>query len=201
MEQFKNGQIKILIATDVASRGIHVEDISHVINYDLPQDPENYIHRIGRTARAGKTGRALSLACERYVFHLEAIENLLGSKLPVDWFEDDWLVEDKAGPVAVAPKARRKKSPHKKTATGARKKQAARWDEKSIWTRTHPGAFFGFPPPQAEKPAPKSEDASNKKKTPAAKAKQPAPAKRPRRRRRKKKSSPKTAPPDDTATE
>ena len=71
MEQFKKGQIKILLATDVASRGVHVEDISHVINYDLPQESENYIHRIGRTARAGKTGRALSLACEHYVFHLE----------------------------------------------------------------------------------------------------------------------------------
>ncbi|MGB9438475.1 MAG: DEAD/DEAH box helicase, partial [Desulfobacterales bacterium] len=79
MEQFKKGQLKILVATDVASRGIHVEDISHVINYDLPQESENYIHRIGRTARAGKTGRALSLACERYVFHLESIEEWLGN--------------------------------------------------------------------------------------------------------------------------
>jgi ATP-dependent RNA helicase RhlB len=64
MEQFKNGQLKILVATDVASRGIHVEDISHVVNYDIPQDSENYVHRIGRTARAGKTGKAITLACE-----------------------------------------------------------------------------------------------------------------------------------------
>ena len=96
MERFKNGRIKILIATDVASRGIHVEDISHVINYDLPQDSENYVHRIGRTARAGKTGRAISLACEEYVFHLEPVEEMLDYKIPVIWPEDDWFVEDKA---------------------------------------------------------------------------------------------------------
>ncbi|HDR17122.1 MAG TPA: DEAD/DEAH box helicase, partial [Desulfobacteraceae bacterium] len=71
MKDFKKGDIKILLATDVASRGIHVEDISHVINYDLPQDSENYVHRIGRTARAGKTGKAISFACEEYVYHLE----------------------------------------------------------------------------------------------------------------------------------
>ncbi|MBU2548769.1 MAG: DEAD/DEAH box helicase [Proteobacteria bacterium] len=96
MEQFKDNQLKILVATDVASRGIHVEDISHVINYDLPQDPENYVHRIGRTARAGKTGKAFSLACEDYVFHLEPLEALLGYKIPVQWPEPDWYREDHA---------------------------------------------------------------------------------------------------------
>ncbi|MBW2193428.1 MAG: DEAD/DEAH box helicase, partial [Deltaproteobacteria bacterium] len=85
MERFKDGAIKILVATDVASRGIHVEDISHVINYDLPQDSENYIHRIGRTARAGKTGYAISLACERYVYHLEPLEEMLNDRIPVIW--------------------------------------------------------------------------------------------------------------------
>ncbi len=99
MEHFKDGTIKILVATDVASRGIHVEDISHVINYDIPQDPENYVHRIGRTARAGKTGRAITLACETYVFFLEPLEEMLGYKLPVQWPADDWLVADQAGPV------------------------------------------------------------------------------------------------------
>ncbi len=98
MERFKNGQIKILLATDVASRGIHVEDISHVINYDLPQDAENYVHRIGRTARAGKQGKAISLACEEYVLHLEPIEELLGHKIPVVWPEEDWYVEDRSRP-------------------------------------------------------------------------------------------------------
>ena len=101
MERFKDGRIRILVATDVASRGIHVEDISHVINYDLPQDVENYVHRIGRTARAGKTGRAISFACENYVFHLEPLEEMLGKKIPVVWPEEDWHKEDKAGHVFV----------------------------------------------------------------------------------------------------
>ncbi|MEW5725634.1 MAG: DEAD/DEAH box helicase, partial [Thermodesulfobacteriota bacterium] len=101
MEQFKDDRLKILVATDVASRGIHIEDISHVINYDLPQDPENYVHRIGRTARAGRTGRAISFACEDYVFHLEPIEELLGRKIPVVWPEPGWLKEDQAGEVRV----------------------------------------------------------------------------------------------------
>lgn len=101
MKRFKDGELKILVATDVASRGIHVEDISHVINYDLPQDAENYVHRIGRTARLGKTGRAISLACETYVLHLQPLEEYLGYKLPVVWPEDDWFEKDAAGPVRV----------------------------------------------------------------------------------------------------
>ncbi len=96
MERFKNGKTKILVATDVASRGIHVEDISHVINYDLPQDAENYTHRIGRTARAGKSGKAISLACETYVYFLEPIEKMLGRSIPVQWPQDDWFIEDNA---------------------------------------------------------------------------------------------------------
>lgn len=96
MERFKNGKTKIVVATDVASRGIHVEDISHVINYDLPQDAENYTHRIGRTARAGKSGKAISFACETYVYFLEPIEMMLGKSIPVQWPENDWFVEDKA---------------------------------------------------------------------------------------------------------
>ena len=143
MSQFKNGSIKILVATDVASRGIHVEDISHVINYDLPQDSENYIHRIGRTARAGKTGHAISLACERYVYHLEPMEEMLGYKIPVVWPEDDWYIKDKCGAVATAASGRKGK-----TAKGrgrVRKRQARLNKIEKQWKQTHPGAFFGFP--------------------------------------------------------
>jgi len=104
MERFKSGELKILVATDVASRGIHVEDITHVINYDLPQDREDYVHRIGRTARAGKTGKAISLADERNVWYLEPIENFLGKKIPVVWFGEDWLEQDKAGRVRIPRK-------------------------------------------------------------------------------------------------
>ncbi|MDP6336882.1 MAG: helicase-related protein, partial [Nitrospinaceae bacterium] len=73
LEDFKIGKIDILIATDVASRGIHVDNISHVINYDVPQDPEDYVHRIGRTARAGAEGTAITLCCENYALHLERV--------------------------------------------------------------------------------------------------------------------------------
>jgi ATP-dependent RNA helicase RhlB len=107
MDRFKSGRLKILVATDVASRGIHVEDVSHVINYDVPQDKEDYVHRIGRTARAGKKGKALTLACERWVWYLEAIEEYIGKKIPVIWFDEDWLVPDTSG-------ARRKRRPRKR---------------------------------------------------------------------------------------
>jgi ATP-dependent RNA helicase RhlB len=91
MTQYRQGKIPILVATDVASRGLHVEDISHVINYDIPQDREEYVHRIGRTARAGKTGKAITLACEQYVYYLEPIEELLGQKIPLAWADDSWF--------------------------------------------------------------------------------------------------------------
>ena len=94
---FKSGGLKILVATDVASRGLHVEEISHVINYDLPQDREDYVHRIGRTARAGLSGKAISFACESYVYSLEAIEEYIGQKIPVVWPEENWYLRDKAG--------------------------------------------------------------------------------------------------------
>lgn len=81
LEQFKSGKIKVLVATDVAGRGIHIEDVSHVVNYNLPEDPEDYVHRIGRTGRAGATGVSISLACEDDAFMLPDIETLLGKKL------------------------------------------------------------------------------------------------------------------------
>ena len=94
IEGLKTGSIRILVATNVASRGLHVDDLDLVINYDLPEDCEDYVHRIGRTARAGKQGKAISLACERYVYALEAIEKYLGMKIPVIWPEDDLFAKD-----------------------------------------------------------------------------------------------------------
>jgi ATP-dependent RNA helicase RhlB len=94
LEEFKSGELPILVATDVASRGIDVKDVSHVINFDLPQDAEDYVHRIGRTGRAGATGKAISLACEEYVYSLEAIEQYIGQKVPVDWAEDQLYVKE-----------------------------------------------------------------------------------------------------------
>jgi ATP-dependent RNA helicase RhlB len=158
MEWFKNGRIKILVATDVASRGIHVEDISHVINYDLPQDAENYIHRIGRTARAGKTGRALLLACEKYVFHLEPLEEMLGYKIPTIWPEDDWFIKDVSQRVPgrrkgrgirpSRPHGRRPSQPHGRRPSqphGHRPKQSAPAPGKTR-AGSYPGSLFGFAP-------------------------------------------------------
>lgn len=94
LNRFKRGELSILIATDVASRGLHVDGITHVINYDLPQDPEDYVHRIGRTARAGAGGRAISLACEDYVLSLHDIEEYIRKKIPALPVTDDLIVAD-----------------------------------------------------------------------------------------------------------
>ncbi|HEY3203404.1 MAG TPA: DEAD/DEAH box helicase [Thermoanaerobaculia bacterium] len=85
LQDFKDGRLAVLVATDVASRGLHIEGVSHVINYDLPQDSEDYVHRIGRTGRAGAEGTAVSFACDDYVFSLDAIEKRIGRKIPVEW--------------------------------------------------------------------------------------------------------------------
>jgi ATP-dependent RNA helicase RhlB len=80
--EFKLGQLPVLVATDVAARGLHIPDVTHVINFDLPQDPEDYVHRIGRTARAGASGDAISMCCETYVYSLPDIEKLIGKRIP-----------------------------------------------------------------------------------------------------------------------
>jgi len=82
LDQFKLGSLTHLVATDVASRGIHVDNVTHIINYDLPQDREDYVHRIGRTARAGAMGRAISFADEETVYQLADIEEYLGKRIP-----------------------------------------------------------------------------------------------------------------------
>jgi len=83
LKRFRDGDLPILVATDVAARGLHIPDVSHVFNYDLPQDAADYVHRIGRTARLGATGDAISFACEDYAFHLPEIEEYIDISLPV----------------------------------------------------------------------------------------------------------------------
>ncbi len=102
LQDFKDGRLAVLVATDVASRGLHIEGVSHVINYDLPQDSEDYVHRIGRTGRAGAEGTAVSFACDDYVFSLDAIEKRVGRKIPVEWPTEALY---KSGRVAQAPRA------------------------------------------------------------------------------------------------
>ena len=92
LAKFQKGQLEILVATDVAARGLHIDGVSHVYNYDLPFDAEDYVHRIGRTARLGAEGDAISFACERYAMSLPDIEAYIEQKLPVATVEADLLV-------------------------------------------------------------------------------------------------------------
>ncbi|WP_299973289.1 ATP-dependent RNA helicase RhlB [uncultured Pseudoteredinibacter sp.] len=93
LEGFKTGQLNVLVATDVAGRGIHIDGISHVVNYTLPEEPEDYVHRIGRTGRAGRSGTSISLACEDDALRLEPIETLLGDKLKCEVPPENLLLE------------------------------------------------------------------------------------------------------------
>ncbi len=90
--KFQRGEIEILIATDVAARGLHIDGVSHVYNYDLPQDAEDYVHRIGRTARLGAEGDAISFACDMYAQSLPDIETYIGQKIPVATIDPAMLV-------------------------------------------------------------------------------------------------------------
>lgn len=94
LEQFTNGELDFLVATDVAARGLHIPAVSHVYNYDLPDDFEDYVHRIGRTGRAGASGKAINLACEEYVYNLPAIEAYIGHAIPVTKYAPEALLTD-----------------------------------------------------------------------------------------------------------
>ncbi len=93
--KFRDGNLPILVATDVAARGLHIPAVSHVFNFDLPQEAEDYVHRIGRTARAGAEGDAVSFGCDQYVYSLGEIQDYIGEKIPVAMVDDDMLVKPK----------------------------------------------------------------------------------------------------------
>ena len=93
LKHFTEGDLPILVATDVAARGLHIPDVTHVVNFDLPDDAEDYVHRIGRTARAGATGDAISFACETYAFCLPDVETFIGAKIPVENVDPALLAE------------------------------------------------------------------------------------------------------------
>lgn len=122
LDQFKLGEITHLVATDVASRGIHVDQVTHVINYDLPQDREDYVHRIGRTARAGELGCAISFADEETVYVLPDIEDYLGFKVPSEMpLEEDFCFDYKrARPKKKRPPLDKASQPRKRVAPARR---------------------------------------------------------------------------------
>ena len=101
LDSFKKGSLKCLVATDVAARGIDVDDLAMVVNYDLPNESENYVHRIGRTARAGKSGKAYTFCSEQDVYNLPAIERYLGKSIPSVVAFDDMMLEDKSAGIYI----------------------------------------------------------------------------------------------------
>jgi ATP-dependent RNA helicase RhlB len=162
LEDFKEGRLPILVATDVASRGLHIEGVTHVINYDLPFDAEDYVHRAGRTARAGATGTAISLACEDYVDGLEAMEKLIGFRIPHE-FPDDTMI----APVTPAPRLPRRRLDHAAPRGGRR---PARADDRPRSGASHPpGAGF------APSPVPVADEAAARSGRPPARGSRRAP--------------------------
>jgi len=115
LKNFQGGELPILVATDVAARGLHIPDVSHIFNYDLPQDAEDYVHRIGRTARAGTSGVAISFACEDYAFALPDIEEYVGHKIPTERVTAELLV---APEPPIYPKRSPKKTHHNQKSGG-----------------------------------------------------------------------------------
>jgi ATP-dependent RNA helicase RhlB len=115
LASFQENEIALLIATDVAARGLHIPDVSHVINYDLPQDVEDYVHRIGRTARFGASGEAISFICEEYAYSMPDIEEFIGQKIPVSTIPKELLAEvikPERKPREFKPDHRGKRPPH-----------------------------------------------------------------------------------------
>jgi ATP-dependent RNA helicase RhlB len=174
MEDVKTEKVRFLVATEVAARGLHIDDLAMVINYDLPANGENYVHRIGRTARAGKKGLAISLACDRYVYTLEAIEAYLGYKIPIAWAEDTlyqadtsagvrferdkYLRQDKRGPKSrTEPRPARSERTRRKTTPPAQSPPpAAQPAASKKRARRRPAPAEKTRPAAAEAPLPRS---------------------------------------------
>ncbi|MBK1650326.1 ATP-dependent RNA helicase RhlB [Rhabdochromatium marinum] len=178
LRRFQEGELPVLVATDVAARGLHIPDVSHVINFDLPDDPQDYVHRIGRTARAGAAGDAISFACETYAFCLPEIESYIGAKIPVGELSSTLLAEIDPSSRVRAPR----REPGGRPARGApRHKQDSRHKNR--------------PAPRAQ-PAPMPQEAQAPQNAQSAQPTTP-PADKPKRRRRRR-AKPRTDNPTST---
>jgi ATP-dependent RNA helicase RhlB len=153
LNDFKEGQLPVLVATDVASRGLHIEAVTHVVNWDLPQDPEDYVHRIGRTARAGAGGKAIALVDEASALNLEGIEKFIGQKITVEWPEDSLIVPE----IKPTAEERRRFAEERRARFDARRGRDERFGgRRSGHERGHRGGDRGRPAaePRRETPPP-----------------------------------------------
>ena len=136
LEDFRAGKNRVLVATDVAGRGIHVEGISHVVNYHLPLDPEDYVHRIGRTGRAGVPGTSISFATEDESFQLPAISEFIGYELPCVYPEDELLVPPPPRPKGTKPSQSDSRQPRSNQRSTSRPPSRSRRPRKSVSSRS-----------------------------------------------------------------
>lgn len=183
LEDFTAGKLPVLIATDVAARGLHIDDVSHVFNYDLPQQAEDYVHRIGRTARAGTDGVAVSFACENYSFSLPEIQDYIGQSIPLEMITDELLITPKPprrlkhdrAPAHGAKSGRGEKNkPSRKRSSGGSKDRSIRTSKDKKARKSQPAAE-----------SPVKQDSTAKTAVGAANAESAASKPKRRRRRRK----------------
>ena len=134
IDDFMAGKFSFLVATDVAARGLHIDDLEMVINYDLPQDIENYVHRIGRTARAGNSGQAISFACERFGKHLDDIESFIAMKIPVETAAAGLFATDNGLEHELKMRAHRRpqNSVSPQRSPGRNQRPGMRWERKPL---------------------------------------------------------------------
>jgi|GEM_PF-1247679 len=174
MKKFKDGEINILVATDVAARGLDIENVDLVVNFELPDDSENYIHRIGRTGRAGREGVALSVVSERDVAALNRLESFLKSKLNIGWLEEDLLLKDfKSFPYTYDPKSSLKGVRSKSTDRNGRRVKPAydkNKDRPKKFDKKKDGSFgekkSGSKKPHVKHDGPAAKSTQNKKAKP-----------------------------------
>lgn len=148
LNDFQEDRANILIATDVAARGLHIPDVSHVFNYDLPQDVEDYVHRIGRTARFGASGEAISFICEEYAYSMPDIEDYIGEKLAIEAISDALLAQDIIEPDPNRPRER-VQSPQKRS-DKPKPKRTRPAPAKKATTPSQASAPESLPPPETQ---------------------------------------------------
>jgi superfamily II DNA/RNA helicase len=163
-DRFKNDEINILVASDVAARGLDIKGVSHVFNYDVPWHPDDYVHRIGRTGRAGKTGIAISLVTREDAESIDNIQKLTGTKIAE--MEGGRKAPPREEPAARAESPRRKAEPETREEKPRRERRPRRAEEPEARPAPEPRAEK--PEPRAEKPEPRAEKPERRERAPRA---------------------------------